>query len=466
MSASPHLELGVGVIATGGIDRLWDEIADLVDVVEVEPQTLWGDAGSRRINRAALDWVLARDRPLLSHGVGYPVGGTTAPERDGVRASARSASELGASHWSEHLSFNQAAGPDGRRYAGYLLPPIPTPEAAAAAIAHIGVYQDQRDEPFLVETPTSYLSAVPGDLTDGEFVAAIAEGADCGILLDLHNIWANELNGRQSVEDFLDQIPLKRVREVHVAGGDYLGECYLDSHVGPVAPEVLELARRALPRLPNVRAVLFEAVPHSIAQMGVTGLRRVLTDIHTVVAAAGRPPSAAGQSLAVEQHPAAAGPTGRSTIPPVHHSRGDTARREAELLGYTTRASDELPDDDPGAEVLRHLTDQARLSLLVGTHRAALAALMSALGPAAARGALNEFLATTPATAWPQEQGAAFDDWFLRFAGAGRLTAPDGRRHPSRPVAGAAAGAPRAASGSPSIRNTVHSSRATAPRLR
>ena len=402
--ASSHLALGVGLIVTGGVDTLWPDVEDLVDVLEVEPQTLWdGNEGDgRRIAREALRWLRSTGRPLLSHGVGYPVGGTSAPDPDGVAAAARSAHEVEASHWSEHLSFNRVGGGGSERFAGYLLPPVPTPESAYAAIGHIGRYQDRLDRPFLVETPTSYVRAVPGDLTDGEYVATIAEGADCGILLDLHNIWANELNGRQSVADFLDAIPLERVREVHVAGGDSLGDVYLDSHVGPVAPEVLDLARRVLPRLPNVRAVLFEAVPHSIADLGATGLRGVLEDLHAVVGAA----RSEGPSL----------DDSRSRARPLGSLRPDdgrTAAREAALLDFTTRAVPRLAGrDDPGADVLRHLTDQARLSLLVGTHRQELALLLTRLGPQGAREALSRFLAWAPASAWRGEQAEAFATWW------------------------------------------------------
>src|SRR6478609_3146264 len=103
-----RLDLGVGLIAAGGVDLLWPDIADLVQVVEVEPQTLWdhADRDGRSIRTEALSWLRSLQRPLLSHGVGFPVGGTTPPDADGVRASARSARDLDAVHWSEHLSFN------------------------------------------------------------------------------------------------------------------------------------------------------------------------------------------------------------------------------------------------------------------------------------------------------------------------------------------------------------------------
>lgn len=391
-----RLDLGVGLIAVEGVDLLWPAIEDLVDVIEVEPQTLWDHAaGGWRIGREPLQWLRSRRRPLLSHGVGFPVGGTVAPDSEGVRASAQSARELDAVHWSEHLSFNRA----GSSYAGYLLPPIPAAQTAAAAVGHIARFQQQSDRPFLVETPANYLRPAPDDLTDGEFVARIAEQADCGIVLDLHNIWANELNGRQPVADFLADIPLERVWEVHLAGGHHLDGLYLDAHVGAVAAPLLELAAGVVPALPNVRAVLFEAVPESIAELGASGLREVLESLH-----------------ALTRLPAAdAGPRrpARTADPAAQQ---DAAARERQLLAYTTRAADTYPGDDPGPAVLRHLTDHARLSLLVAEHGPQLRAMLHRYGREHTDELLRQFLASTPASAWPHEQNAAFADWFARLS--------------------------------------------------
>jgi uncharacterized protein (UPF0276 family) len=393
-----RLDLGVGIIAVDGVDQMWPDVEELIDVVEVEPQTLWDhrtDDG-RRIGQPALDWLLSRDRPLLSHGVGFPVGGTVPPESDGVRASARSARALGAEHWSEHLSFNRA-GPDPARHAGYLLPPIPTSDSVDAAVAHIARFQDQLDRPFLVETPTSYLRPEPGDLSDGQFVSQIAERADCGILLDLHNIWANELNGRQPVSEFLAELPLERVWEVHLAGGFYLDSYYLDAHVGGVSAELFEIAARVVPTLPHVRAILFEAVPESVHALGAAGVSAVLSQLHDLA------------RLPATEQPAdrrVAGAGGDVS------DAGGAAVREAELLAYTTRASAEHPRADPGAAVLRHLTDHARLSLLVADFAPELKAMLTELGRTRTDELLEQFLACTPAHAWPREQGAAFAAWW------------------------------------------------------
>jgi uncharacterized protein len=396
----PRLDLGVGLVALGGIDLIWPEIADLVDVIEVEPQTIWypAETGGWELDPAALRWLQATDRPILSHGVGFPVGGTVLPDLRGVQEAAESARRFGALHWSEHLSFNQAQS--GKViHAGFLLPPVLTEATVEAAAINIARYQDQLDLPFLVETPANYLRGRPGDLSDGQFVRQVSERADCGILLDLHNVWANELNGRQSVADFMAEIALERVWELHLAGGFYLEGYYLDAHYGPVPAALLKLAAAVVPTLHRLRAIIFESVPESVASLGASGIRGVLHDLHDLanlqasIADTGTPPR-----LAVERLPAG--------------SLQVTAEREYCLAAYTTRLSHVVPDGDPGATVLRHLTDQARLSLVTGTQPERLRWMLTHLGRGRTDALLNEFLATCPASSWPAEQGSSFAQWF------------------------------------------------------
>lgn len=396
-----RLDLGVGIIALGSLDQVWSGIEDLVDVVEVEPQTLWPSrvCGGLDLAPEPLAWLRSCGRPIISHGVGFPVGGTTAPDPDGVALSAASMQALGAVHWSEHLAFNMA----GDAYAGFLLPPVQTPTAVEAAIRHIAGFRRHDDRPFLVETPTNYLQPVDGDLADGEYVAAIAEGADCGILLDLHNIWTNERNGRQSVEDFVAALPLERVWEVHLAGGFETNGYYLDAHVGPIDPELLALAARIVPRLPRLRALIYEAIPISLAAQGAEGLHDVLTSMHEIAdlpALPARPPRR-------ESTPT---PAPASTVSTVECT--STAAREAELVAFTTRKSTTLTIDDPGARLMRSLTDEARLSLLVRDHEATLCALIRVLGPDAAEAVLGDFLVASRASIWRSEQNRAFDEWW------------------------------------------------------
>jgi uncharacterized protein (UPF0276 family) len=400
-----RFDLGVGIIALPGIDLIWDEIEELVDVIEVEPQTIWETlpSGGWKLSEASRQYVTELGRPILSHGVGFPVGGTVAPDPYGVALAAQSADELGALHWSEHLAFNRARQGDGLVHAGFLLPPVQTPHVVDAAIANIACYQAESDRPFLIETPTSYLRPVDGDLSDGEFLSQIVEAADCGILLDLHNIWANERNGRQSVMDFLSQIPLDRVWEVHLAGGYETGGFYLDAHCGAVSDELLEIARFAVPLLPRIRALVFEAVPESLVTMGGSEVRSVLDAMHDLRDLVPR-----DARVMTRDHD-------RGVVHPDGHgdlvSPSNASGRETDIAIFTTRSSTQLPNDDPGAEVLRFLTDQARLGLVTVSRPEALRELLEELGIDKTEELLAQFLSESSAEIWTTRAGSLFDAW-------------------------------------------------------
>jgi hypothetical protein len=81
------------------------------------------------------------------------------------------------------------------------------------------------------------------------------------------------------------------------------------------------------------------------------------------------------------------------------------------LVAYTTRATPDHASADPGAAILRHLTDQARLSLLVADFGPELQTMVARYGRTRTDELLEQFLASSPAHEWPQEQGAAFAAW-------------------------------------------------------
>jgi hypothetical protein len=190
-------------------------------------------------------------------------------------------------------------------------------------------------------------------------------------------VWTNARNGRQPVDDFIAALPLERVWEVHLAGGFETSGFYLDAHVGPIDPELLALAAKIVPRLPHVRALVYEAIPISLAAQGVDGLRGVLAAMHDIV---DLPPAPA----VARPHPVRLRHETNDVADCATTDAVATAAREAELLAFTTRRSTANEVDDPGARLIRSLTDQARLSLLVRDHEASLRALIEAVGADAA----------------------------------------------------------------------------------
>ncbi len=396
---SDRLDLGVGIVALGGLDLLWPAIADLVDVVEVEPQTLWDEVpGGWVPNEEANAWLRGLDRPLLAHGVGFPVGGQVEPDPRGVALFAECCTDLDAIHTSEHLSFNRVVSSDVFLHAGFLLPPRQTWETVDAAVVHITNYQRQVGKPFLIECGVSYVRPGPGELDDGTFLSEIVERADCGLLLDLHNLLANERNQRAPVEEVLRNLPLDRVQEVHLAGGFELDGYWLDAHSGPCEQTLLYLLETTLPLLANVRAVIFEALPPFLMSMGPAVVRRQLDLIHEIVDRASR-------------HPVRSQPRpGRARIG-VGSPEMSEAEWQRRVVAYTTRRSDTPPTDDPGFVILRELTDQARLGRVAAGAGQTVTELRRRVGDRAVQNLASEYLTACDAEVWTSAEATAFERW-------------------------------------------------------
>ena len=374
--------LGVGVIYTPALEPLLAAEADLISVVEVEPETLWTStadpAEPYRPDRSALDRLRALPQPKLVHGVGFPIGGSRPPDPLHLPLFVEMIESLGAPWASEHLAFNRAAGPDGPFATGFLLPPLQTPAGVAAAVASIHTVAPHLPVPFAVETGVNYLQPRAGEMSDGAFVAAVAEAADCGIVLDLHNLWANEQNGRQRVEAVLAELPLPRIWEVHLAGGSEFQGYWLDAHSGAVPGPLVALTRRILPQLPALKAVIFEITATFLTRFGLDGVRRQISELREVW-------EPAPADLYHRDAPLLASPL---TQPPPSQG-GGTPARDARAgvvapMDLTPEAWEDglaalvvgrpssvpVPDrlaGDPGVDVLRRLVWNFRSGVLVET---------------------------------------------------------------------------------------------------
>jgi uncharacterized protein len=278
--------LGVGMVYWPTLDPLLLAPDSPIDLIEVEPQTLWHKVADPQAPYVVDDSVIQHLRALpqakILHSVGLPVGGQSLPNPEQLPLLSRFSRDIGALWASEHLSFNRVDSLDGSWDTGFLLPPLQNQFGLNAAVANIQTLQSHLSVPLLVETGVNYLQPQAQEWSDGEFVAAVSTTADCGILLDLHNIWTNQLNGRQSVTEFLAQLPLERVVEMHVAGGEEYEGYWLDAHNGLVQPELMELARWVVPQLPSLRAIIFEVSPLLIEKVGLDLIHRQLAELQSI----------------------------------------------------------------------------------------------------------------------------------------------------------------------------------------
>ena len=187
---------------------------------------------------------------------------------------------------SDHLSFNQfrAVGANSEEpvNTGFLLPPAQCADGVAIAVEQIRRRSAMAGVPVAFEVPVSYLPKRPNEMEDGAFANAVATGADCGILLDLHNLLCNERNGRQTVAAFCASIPLDRVWEIHLAGGHEAAGLWMDAHCGLVEPALMDILEEIVPRLPALRAIMFEIMPDYIESVGLSPIAAMLGRLNDV----------------------------------------------------------------------------------------------------------------------------------------------------------------------------------------
>lgn len=218
------------------------------DFAEATSENFLGRGGRAR---AVLERVRA-EKPVALHGVSLSIGGTDPLNQDYVRDLAALARELEALTVSDHLCFGTFGG-----HYGHDLWPLPyTEEALAHVVERVRAVQDALGRRLLLENVSSYVEYRASTLSEWEFLSEVAERADCGILLDVNNVFVSAQNLGFSAQAYLDGIPSARVEQMHLAGHSDGGGFLLDDHGSTVSDAVWDLYRAALARFGKVPTII------------------------------------------------------------------------------------------------------------------------------------------------------------------------------------------------------------------
>ena len=156
--------------------------------------------------------------------------------------------------WTTYNDPGAARGRGAGRGAG---PALPMTDAAVRHVARrIARVQDRLGRRIAVENVSSYLSFRADRLPEWEFLAAVAEEADCGILLDVNNVFVSAHNHGFDPEAYVDAIPAERVFQIHLAGHSVEGPLRIDTHDARVCDEVWALYAYALARTGPVSTLI------------------------------------------------------------------------------------------------------------------------------------------------------------------------------------------------------------------
>jgi uncharacterized protein (UPF0276 family) len=288
----------VGLLYNPAVPTVLDALGARVDFVEVIPDRLWYDFGvdaSRRFShaRAAIDTLrgYAEDRPVIGHGIGLSLPSAMPLDIGLLDEVAASHRELRYEWYSEHLSmFLVPEGSVPNAQAGMGLPVLLGEETLAIVGGKVRQLAAALDREVLLENSTIFSAIPDAEMTEPAFFNRLHAETGCGMLLDLHNLYANTLNLGLSAEAYLSEIEPSIVKEIHLAGGDWLQGHYTDSHSRQTPPPVWEWAYHWAPRFPNLAAITFEYHESYHKRIGLAGVAEEIERMHELAAhvAAGR----------------------------------------------------------------------------------------------------------------------------------------------------------------------------------
>ena len=195
---------------------------------------------------------MRQDRPIALHGVSLSIGGPEPLSTAHLRAIRALCDRYQPTIVSDHLCW----GTFGGHYLHDLLPLPYTEEALAHVVGRVIQVQEALGRQVLLENVSSYVAFKDSELTEWEFLAEVARRADCGILLDVNNVFVSAFNHEFDALAFLRGMPAARVRQFHLAGHTHKGTHIIDTHDHPIVPGVWELYEEAVRLFPGVPTMI------------------------------------------------------------------------------------------------------------------------------------------------------------------------------------------------------------------
>ena len=231
----PLLGLGVG-LRTVHFSHILDEWPD-VDWFEVISENFMDSEGRPRY---VLEQIAER-YPTVMHGVSLSIGSTDPLNFEYLEKLKRLASEVKPRWISDHLCWTGVMGLNAHD-----LLPIPlNEETLRHVVERIRVVQDFLQRPLVLENPSTYVTFAQSTMSEWEFLTRMAEEADCGLLLDVNNVYVSSVNHDFDPREYIENVPHGRIVQCHLAGHTDCRTHLIDTHDDHVIDPVWELYRLA-----------------------------------------------------------------------------------------------------------------------------------------------------------------------------------------------------------------------------
>jgi hypothetical protein len=220
---------------------------------EVHAENYMGDGGPPHAQLARL----RADYALSVHGVGLSIGAPRPLDRGHLRRLKALCDRYEPHSFSEHLAWSS----HGDVYLNDLLPLPYTDETLALVSEHVTQVQEVLGRQMLLENPSTYVLFAESTIPEVEFLRAVSDRTGCGLLLDVNNVFVSARNHDTDPSAYLAQLPLERVREIHLGGHDEQTDdagapLLIDTHDAPVAEPVWTLYGRVIERVGPIATLI------------------------------------------------------------------------------------------------------------------------------------------------------------------------------------------------------------------
>jgi len=215
-------------------------------ILSQQPQVDWFEIISENFMdsqgrpRYVLDQIAER-YAVVMHGVSMSIGSTDPLNFDYLTKLKKLADGVQARWVSDHLCWTGVAS----RNSHDLLPIPLNEETLAHVVKRIRMVQETLERPLVLENPSTYVTFANSTMTEWDFLTQMAEEADCGLLLDVNNVYVSSVNHDFDPAEYIESVPHDRVVQFHLAGHTNMGSHCIDTHDGQVIDPVWELYRLA-----------------------------------------------------------------------------------------------------------------------------------------------------------------------------------------------------------------------------
>jgi uncharacterized protein len=226
---------------------------DRIEVIEAIADDYFDSASRVRALK-----TLAAQSCVVLHGIALGMASTSPVDTKRLGKMARLVEQIRPESWSEHLAFVRA----GDIEIGHLAAPPRTQSTIDATAQNLEAARKIVGSLPLVENIATLIDPPASNLAEPEWLTETIDASGAGLLLDLHNLYANSINFGIDARDFLARLPLHRVHAVHISGGQYIGDGsdrrILDDHLHDPPDPVYDLLTELAEKCPNSLTVILE----------------------------------------------------------------------------------------------------------------------------------------------------------------------------------------------------------------